>query len=120
MPIAISRFLCCAVVLAGDDDARGHVGDAHRRIGGVDVLPARARRAVGIDLEVGRVDVDLETVVDHRIDPDRAEAGVAPRRTVIGADPHQAVHAAFGLGIAIGVLALDQDRRDLMPACSPA
>ena len=74
------------------------------------MLSARAGRAIGIDLEIGRIDVDLDIVVDHRIDPDTGKAGVPARRAVIGADPHEPVDAAFGLGIAIGVLALDQQR----------
>jgi hypothetical protein len=55
------------------------VGDAHSRIGGIDVLTARTRSAVGIDLEIGRIDRDLEAVVDYRIDPDRTEARVPTR-----------------------------------------
>jgi hypothetical protein len=42
-----------AVVLAFDDDAGGQVGDAHRRIGLVDVLAAGARGAEGVDAQVG-------------------------------------------------------------------
>jgi hypothetical protein len=38
---------------------------------------------------------------------------VTARVRIIGADPDQAVHPAFGLGIAIGVLALDQQSRRL-------
>src|SRR5690606_35228578 len=102
-----------AVILAGDDDAGGDVGDTHRRIGGVDVLPARAGGAVGVDLEVAFLDVDLDIVVDHRVDPHRREAGVPPRGAVVGRDTHEPMHAAFGLGIAIGVLALEQQRGGL-------
>ena len=66
-------------------------------VGGVDVLAAGARRAVGVDPEVALVDLDVDIVVDHRIDPDAGEAGVAPRVAVIGPDPDQPVDAAFGL-----------------------
>ena len=38
-----------ALVLHRDDQPAGQVGDAHRRVGRVDVLPARARRAVDVD-----------------------------------------------------------------------
>lgn len=113
MFIAVARFLCCDRSLAGDDDARGSVRDAHRGVGGVDVLTARTRGAIGINLEIALLDVDLEAVVDHRIDPDAREAGMPPRRAVIGRDAHQPVHAAFGLGPAIGILALDEQRRGL-------
>jgi hypothetical protein len=52
-----------AFLLACDDDARGFVGDAYRGLGLVDVLSAGALRAVRIDLEVGRVDLDLDGIV---------------------------------------------------------
>ena len=46
------------------------MGDAHRRVGGVDRLPARAGRPEDVDLEISRVDVDLDLVGlgqdDHR------------------------------------------------------
>jgi hypothetical protein len=113
-------FLCCERWFWHcDDDPGRDVRDAHRRIGRVDVLPARARRAIGVDAQVALVDLDIDIVVDHRIDPDAGEAGVAARGAVIGADADEAVDAAFGLGIAIGVLALDSIVADLMPACSP-
>ena len=41
-----------ALVLALDHHAGGDVTDAHRRIGGVDALPARSRGAEDVDLEV--------------------------------------------------------------------
>ena len=86
------------------------MGDAHRRIGLVDVLAAGARGAVGIDAALGFIDLDVDGIVDHRIDPDRGEAGVAARRAVIGRNAHQTVHAAFGLEPAIGVMPQHADR----------
>jgi hypothetical protein len=59
------------------------------------------------------VDFDLDIVVDLRIDPDARETSVAPGVGIIGTDPDQPVNPAFGLQIAIGILALDQDRRRL-------
>ncbi len=70
--------------------------------------PAPLER-VGVDLQVALVDLDLDVVVDLRIDPDAGEAGVPARVGVEGRDAHQAVHAALGLELAIGVLALDLD-----------
>ena len=99
------------------------MGDAHRAVGLVDVLAAGARGAVGVDAQILVVDLDLDLVVDHRIDPDRGEAGVAPRVRVEGRDAHQPVHAALGLEPAIGVGAADPDRRrfdaGLLAARSP-
>jgi hypothetical protein len=89
--------------------------DAHRRIGGVDVLTARARGAIGVDAQVAFAIFDLDIVVDDRIDPDAGERGVPPCGRVVRADADQAVDAALGLGIAIGVLALQQQRGRLDP-----
>ena len=93
----------------------GHVGDAHGAVGLVDVLAAGTRRAVGVDAQILVVDLDLDLVVDHRIDPDRGEAGVAAVVRIEGRDAHQAMDAAFGLEPAIGVGAGDPDRRRFEP-----
>ena len=53
---------------------------------------------------------DLDPVVDDRIDPDRGEARMAARIGIEGRDSHEAMHARFGLGPAMGVVALDQQR----------
>ena len=52
-----------AVVLALDHDAGRQVGDADGGIGLVDVLAAGAAGPVGVDAQVGRVDVDRKSVV---------------------------------------------------------
>src|SRR3546814_7667992 len=41
-----------SLVLASDDDSSRNVGDAHRRIGRIDMLPARTGSAIGVDLQV--------------------------------------------------------------------
>ena len=70
------------LVLAGHDDAGGEVGDAHGRIGDVDVLPARAARAIGVDAQVLVFDVDVDVLGQLGPDVDRRERGVAPRGLV--------------------------------------
>jgi hypothetical protein len=45
------------------------VGDAHGRIGRVDVLAAGTGGPVGIDAAVALVDLDLDGVIDNRIGP---------------------------------------------------
>ena len=87
----------------------GNVGEPHRGRGLVDVLPAGARRAVDIHLDVFVAEVDLDGVVDVGVDEHRGEGGMAPRLRVEGRDPHQPVHALLRLEEAIGVLALDLD-----------
>jgi hypothetical protein len=91
----------------------GNVRQAHGRVGLVDVLTAGPGSPIGVGPHVGRIDLDLDRVVDHRIDPGRGERGVALGGGVVGADAHQAVHAGLGLQPAIGVLALDQQGRRL-------
>src|SRR5262249_19905690 len=101
-----------ALVLALDDDAGGDVGDPHRRVGLVDVLTAGAGGAVGVDAQVGVVDLDLDAVVDERTDVELGEAGVATGGGAEGTDPHQPVDAALGGEEAAGVLpAGDEGRR---------
>ena len=52
--------------LASDDGSCRNVGDPDGRIGRVDVLAAGARGAVGIDLEILFVDLDLLIFVGSR------------------------------------------------------
>src|SRR5690606_10546430 len=61
--------------LAGNGDAGGDVGDAHGRIGGVDVLAAGAGGAVSVDAHVGFGDRDVDRIVDDRVNPDAGEGG---------------------------------------------
>ena len=94
-------------------DPGRNVRQAHRGFGLVDVLAAGAARAHGVGANVGFVDVDLDRVVDHRKDRDRRERGVPPRVGIERRDPHQPMHAGFGLQPAIGVVAADLDGRGL-------
>lgn len=102
-----------ALLLALHDDTGRDMRDAYGRVSGVDVLTTGARRTIGIDAAVAFVDLDLDRVVDNRIDPDRREGGVATRIAVVGRDPHQPVHARFRLQPAIGIVALDEQGRGL-------
>ena len=71
------------------------------------MLATGTGRPVGIHPQVLVLDLDLDIVVDHRIDPGAGKAGVAARRTVIGRNPDQPVDTGFGLQPAIGVVTLD-------------
>ena len=73
--------------------------------------PPAPRGAEGVGAHVGRVDVDLDRVVDLGVDEHAGEAGVAAARRVERALAHQAVHAGLGAQQAEGVVALDLDRR---------
>ena len=50
--------MLAATVLALGHDAGGQVGDTHRRVGLVDVLASGTAGAVGVNAQVGRVDLD--------------------------------------------------------------
>ena len=102
-----------AVVLALHHDVGRQVGDAHRRIGLVDVLAAGAGGAVGVDAQVGRIDLDLDGVVHLRIDEHAGERGVAARVRIERRLAHQAVHAVLGAQVPVGVVAGDLERRAL-------
>ena len=67
-----------ALVLAGDHDAGGHVGQAHR--GGVllHVLAARAAGPVDVHPHVFGLDLDLDVVIQDGQHLDQRKRGVAP------------------------------------------
>ncbi len=65
-----------ALFLALDHDAAGQVGDAYGRVGLVDVLAACPGGAVGIDSQIGRVDLDGDLLVRLRQHRHRTGRGV--------------------------------------------
>src|SRR4026209_1748073 len=90
------------LVLALDDDAGGQAGQAHRGVGLVDVLAARALRAVGVDPDLVPVELDLDVIVDFGKDLDEREGRLAPLLRVERADAVEAMDAALGAQPAIG------------------
>src|SRR5260370_34162688 len=83
------------------------MGDAHRRIGLVDVLAARAGSAIGVDAQLLVDGLDLAVAGALGIDPHRGRAGLAPRVAVERRYSDQPVHPRFGLQPTVGVGALD-------------
>ncbi len=109
--MALLRFLpWLRSRLAVHDDARGHVGEAHRGLDLVDVLPALAAGAVGVELDVRFVQLDAAVVLDHGRDIHAGEAGVPLLGRVERRDAHQSVDAAFAVELAVGVVAGDLER----------
>ena len=83
------------------------------------MLAAGARGAVGVDADVGVVELDLDVVGDERRDVELGEGGVAPRLRVERRDPDEAVHAALGGEEPVGVLAAGDERGGLQAGLLP-
>ena len=79
-------------------------------VGGVDVLAARARGAERVDAAIALVDVDLDPVVDDRIDPDGREAGVPAGIESKGEMRTRRCTPRLRLQPSIGIVALDLER----------
>ena len=103
-------LVLAALVLARHHHPGGQVGEAHGRVGHVDVLAAGARRAVGVDPEVLLVDVDVGHVLEERGHLQRRERGLALALGVERRHPHQAVHPVLGAQPPVGVATVDQER----------
>ena len=71
----------------------------------VDVLPSLAAAAVGVPLDVGRVDDDLDRVVDGRRDEHRGEGRLPLVVGIERREPHEPVHAVFALEVAVSEFA---------------
>ena len=103
-------LVLAAVILAFHHDAGRQVGDAHGRIGLVDVLSARARGAVGVDAQVGRVDVDVFHFIGFRHHRHRAGGRVDAALRFRG---RHALHAvAARLEFQLGICAIADDTHD--------
>ena len=76
--------MLAALALALHHDVGGQVRHANRRIGAVDVLAAGARGPEGIHANVLGLDVDLDFVVDLRINEHGSKRSVPPRVRVEG------------------------------------
>ena len=112
--IAVARFLCwLRSPWQATTMPEGMMPQAHRRLGLVHVLATGAAGTEHIHLDVGRIEIDLDVVVDLRRDEHRRKRGVAAVAGIERALAHQAVHAGLGAQPAIGVFALEGDRAAL-------
>jgi hypothetical protein len=71
--------------------------------------PPAPERGTRRCLQVGRVDLDLDVVVDFGRHEHRGETGVAAVVRIERRLAHQPMHAGFGLQPAVGVVALDAE-----------
>ncbi len=93
-----------ALVLALHHDPARPMGDAHRGVGLVDVLPAGAGGAVGVHLQIVVDDLDLAGLLHHRSDLDTREAGLAAVGGVERGEAYEPVHPALGAEQTVRVL----------------
>ena len=111
-----SRFAVlnlASLVLALHHYARGQMGYAHRGVGLVYVLTARAARAVGVHAQILGIYLYAFVVLylGHNLETrkTRVPAGVAVKRR----NAHKAVHALFGFEISVRVCARHAERNAL-------
>src|ERR1700688_693494 len=90
------------------------MGDADRRLGLVDVLAAGARRLIRVDLEIFRVDLDLD-VLGLGENRDGRGRRVHAALRFGDRDALDAVHATLILEEAVWLAALDR-QHDLLEA----
>ena len=85
------------------------MGEADCGVGRVDALAAFAGGAVNVHADVGFVELDVDVFGDLGDHIDSAKRRVTALVGIERADAHEAVDAALGLGVAVGVFAFDQD-----------
>ena len=101
--------------LAGHRDIGGNMRDAHGAFGLVDMLAARAAGTIDVNAHVFFRHLDIDGLVNHRIDGDAGERGVPPRCGIKRRNPHQPVHPRFRFQPAIGIVAIDADGGRFQP-----
>ena len=70
------------------------------------MLAARAGSAVGVDAQILRANFDFAVILDDGRHVQRGKRRVPPGVGVERRDAHQPVHAALGLEVAVGVVAV--------------
>ena len=81
----------------------------------VDVLASVAAGAERVPFQIGRVYLNVDGVIDQRIDEHGRECGLPLALRVERGDAHKPVHAVLSLEVAIGVVALHLDGSRLYP-----
>ena len=97
------------VVLTLRHNPSRDVGDTHRRFGTVNVLTARTRSAVNVNTQVRRVDIDINIIVNFRVDKRRAERRMATTAGVERAFTHQAMYTGFSTQPTVSIFASNSD-----------
>ena len=69
VPCGCFVFMLRAFILTLHNDAGWFVGNPHRTIGGVDVLPPRTGRAIGINPAIAFIDINVDVFINDREHP---------------------------------------------------
>jgi len=95
------------------------MGDSHRRIRFIDMLPACACGPERVDAQILLIDFDRDPVVHLGIDEDGGKRGMPARSRVKGRNSYEAVDTDLGLGITKGVFSRSVQVTLFKPASSP-
>ena len=91
-PILMLRPL----VLTLNHNTRRSVRNAHRRVGGVDMLAAGSSRTISVNPQILLVNLHFDILVDLGVNEERCKRGMTPRILIEWRDADQPVYAGFG------------------------
>src|SRR5690606_26958342 len=101
--------------LAGNDRIRRQVRDPDGRVRRIDVLSAGSTRAVRVDFQVFRTDIQLNFVIELLHDLTRYKRGMASAGRIERRNPDKTVYAFFRYKLAVCIVYLDAKRDRLDP-----
>ena len=104
------------LLLAGDDDPRRDVGDPYGRVRLVHMLPPGSRRTIRIDAQIRLIDLDLDVVVNDRIDEHGRERGMTPALGIKRRDPNEPMNPVLGAEVAVCILTAYLEAGRLQPS----
>src|SRR5882724_295530 len=93
-----------ALSLASDDESTRLVHNPHSGFDLINVLAAFASTAKGVDLQIGRTDLDRSGIGDLRDNIDTREGSVTPLVCIKRRNPHEPMDPSLGLKMSISVL----------------
>jgi len=79
------------------------------------MLSARTAGSIGVDAEVGLIDVHFDGLIHLGVDKDGSKGCVAARVGIEGGDPHQTVDTGLGLQVPVGIVPFHREGHALGP-----
>ena len=105
----LAIFVLRTFILTLHDNAGRLVRNPNGRIGDVDMLSSRAAGAIAINAKFILVDIHLHRVVNFRRNVNCGEGGMPAVVKVIRRQPDEPMDSRFGLQIAVGISACDEN-----------